>query len=74
MYKKLSKEGFLGIPLSTQGKKGSWYVAISFQRKKHTVNLAQSRVYSSYRMYEKMGTLDDNDRVKIKNGFLRLFS
>jgi mRNA interferase MazF len=74
VYKKLSREGFLGIPLSTKTKKGSWYVKISFQEKEIVANLAQLRVLSTARMLEKMGTLDETDGEKIKSGFLRLYS
>ena len=74
VYKKLSREGFLGIPLSTKDKRGSWYIEISFQNVNSVVNLAQVRTFSSTRMYEKMGDLDDNDKKKIKDGFLRLYS
>lgn len=74
VYKKLSKDGFLGIPLSTQIKKGSWYVEIFFQEQKHVVTLSQIRVLSSFRMYDIMGSLDDKEIAKIKNGFLRLYS
>ncbi len=73
VYKKLSKDGFLGIPLSTQNKKGSWYMKISFKGEDNILNLAQIKVFSSSRMYEKMGALDDNDIQKIKNGLLRLY-
>jgi mRNA interferase MazF len=74
VYKKLSKGGFLGIPLSTQIKEGSWYVGISFQEKQICANLAQIRVFSTVRMQEKIGSLDNQDSEKIKNGFLRLYS
>ena len=53
VYKKLSKGGFLGIPLSTQIKTGTWYVKIDFKGQKNIANLAQVRVFSSSRMYEK---------------------
>ena len=74
IYKKLSRDGFLGIPLSTILRKGSWYVEISFQEQKIMANLAQCKVLSFKRMYEKMGALDEKDIKKIKNGFLRLYS
>ncbi len=74
IYKKLSRNGFLGIPLSTATKIGSWYVEISFQEKKTIANLAQCRVMSCLRMYEKMGYLDKDDILKIKSGFIRLYS
>jgi len=73
VYKKLSKQGFIGIPLSTQNKNGSWYVEISFKGE-NVANLSQIRIFSSFRMYEKMGSLDEKDMEKIKNGFLRLYS
>lgn len=74
VYKKLSKDGFLGIPLSTQKREGSWYVGITFKGENNTANLSQVRIFSSYRMYELMGLLDENDIQKIKAGFLRLYS
>jgi mRNA interferase MazF len=74
VYKKLSREGFLGIPFSTQEKKGTWYIEVFFKGEKNIANLSQVRIISSCRMYEKMGTLDKNDIKKIKNGFLRLYS
>ncbi len=74
IYKKLSRNGFFGIPLSTVSKIGSWYVEISFKEQKIIANLAQCRVMSCLRMYEKMGDLDEVDISKIKDGFLRLYS
>lgn len=74
VYRKLSKNGFLGIPLTTKIKKGTWYVQVSFKGKDITANLAQVRVFSTSRLLDKMGTLDDGDADKIKSGFLRLYS
>jgi mRNA interferase MazF len=74
IYKKLSRNGFFGIPLSTVQKTGSWYVEVSFQGKRSFANLAQCRVLSYLRMYIKMGSLDESDISKIKDGFLRLYS
>ncbi len=64
IYRKLSKGGFMGIPLSTKQKEGSWYVSITFKQEIITANLAQSRVLSTSRLYEKMGSLDDSDIKK----------
>lgn len=74
VYRKLSREGFMGIPLSTKVKDGTWYAKITFQNKEHVACLAQARIFSVSRMYEKMGELDDKDVEKIKSGFLRLYS
>ena len=74
VYKKLSKEGFVGIPLSTQKKNGTWYVEVTFKGKINTLNLAQIRTFSVNRLYKKMGTLDDDDIKKVKDGFIRLYT
>jgi mRNA interferase MazF len=73
VYKKLSREGFLGIPLTTQLKTGSWYVEFDFKGIKENANLAQIRVISSKRLTDKIGSLDDGDRVRIKRGFIGLY-
>lgn len=74
VYRKLNRNGFLGIPLSTKNKEGSWYVSFVFRNKHIHANLAQIRIFSSSRMYTKMGSVDSTDAQKIKDGFLRLYS
>ena len=74
IYKKLSREGFLGIPLSTKQKAGTWYVEVTFQEKISIANLAQIRVFSVSRLFGRIGSLDGKDSDKIKDGFLRLYS
>jgi len=74
VYRKLGKAGFLAIPLSTEEKRGTWFVDFTFRDEKITANLAQIRVISSKRLYDKMGELSDSDRQRIKDGFLRLYS
>lgn len=74
VYKKLSKNGFVGIPLSTKMKEGTWYVSFTFKEKEVCANLSQIRTFAASRMLDKMGTLDEGDREKIKSGFLRLYS
>ncbi len=74
VYKKLNKEIFLAIPLSTQIKEGSWYVSFDFKDRLICTNLAQVRIMSAGRLYEKMGEVNENDFAKVKSGFLRLYS
>lgn len=74
IYKKLSRLGFIGIPLTSQNKSGSWYVNFSFQEKKQTAVLSQIRTFSVSRLTERMGKLDEIDIRRIKRGvrsFLR---
>lgn len=74
VYRKLNKESFLAIPLSTQIKKGSWYVWFEFKLQMICVNMAQVRVVSTNRLYAKMGEITTHEFAKVKSGFLRLYS
>ena len=53
VYKKLSRFGFVGIPLTSQVKYGSWYVEFDFKGKRQTAVLAQIRTFSvsRFRVY-----------------------
>src|SRR3989338_6232682 len=73
VFKKLSHDGFLGIPLSTKIKTGTWYVPIIHRSIDCVAVLSQVRVISSKRLLEKHGELDQKDRVKISEGFYKLY-
>ena len=74
ILKKLSRYGFIGIPLSSQQKTGSWYVNFDFQGKQQVAVLSQIRTFSVSRLSSYMGRLDKNDSLKIKNAFTKLIS
>jgi mRNA interferase MazF len=73
VFKKLSRDGFLCIPMSTQQKQGSWYVAVTQQGKTVTMLLSQLRVMSSNRLHAKMGELDDADCAQVATAFVNLY-
>ena len=73
VLKKLSKFGFFGIPLTSQDHKGTWYVPFVFKDKKQIAVLAQARVLSAYRLYEKMGSVPDSDLELVRDGFRKLY-
>ncbi len=73
IFKKLSNDGFLGMPLSTKIKIGTWYVAIIHRSIDCVVMLSQIRVISSKRLLEKYGELNQKDIAKIKDGFYKLY-
>jgi mRNA interferase MazF len=73
IFKKLSNDGFLGIPLSTKTKVGTWYVPIVHKSINSIAMISQVKVISSKRLLEKYGELDDKDIEKIKNGFYYLY-
>ncbi len=73
VLKKLSKYGFMGVPLTSQEHIGSWYVDFIFQDKKQVAVLAQARVISVFRLYKKMGTVPNSDLELVREGFKRLY-
>lgn len=73
IYKKLNQESFLGFPMTTQKKKGTWYVAVKQESRDVVVIIGQARTLSSKRLQSKVGHLDDSDKEKVLRGFERLF-
>ena len=73
IFKKLSRFGFVGIPLTSQPHSGCWYVPFNFQGKTSIAVLSQIRTFSVLRLYRRMGTLPESDLRMIKEGFLRLY-
>ncbi len=69
VFKKLSHLGFMGIPMTSQPHTGSWYVEIRFQDKEVYASLAQASVFSTSRLYDRMGQIPQNDIELIKDGF-----
>jgi len=74
VLKKLSRYGFMGVPLTSQAHEGSWYVPFEFQDRIETAVLAQARVFSVARLYGRIGQAPDSDLEKVREGFLRLYS
>ena len=66
VYKKLSNDLFVGIPLSTKNKSGTWFVEINFQNSKRTMLLYQIRTLNKKRLYLKIGEIDEVDYFKTK--------
>ena len=73
ILKKMSRLGFLGIPLTSQYHQGEWYVRFDFLNKTQFANLSQARTMSTLRLYNKMGTVPDSDLELVRQGFKNLF-
>lgn len=73
VLKKLSRYGFMGIPLTSQPHKGSWYVSFEFKNKIQNAVLAQARVLSVYRLRRKMGVVPNSDLELVRAGFRELY-
>ena len=72
ILKKYDRYLFLGLPLTTKFKIGTWYTEIDFNNKKQTVVLSQGRVFDYKRFKEKIGELDKNDVQKVRDGYIKL--
>ena len=72
VYKKYSKFGFLGLPLTSQAHEGSWYAHFTFKKKEQFVALTQMRMFSTSRLYNKMGELPLNDFRIVDEALRRL--
>ncbi len=66
ILKKLSKNNFIGIPLSIQEKIGSWFTDVSVHGEKRYVLLYLIRMFSVNRFQRRLATLDDIDFMKVK--------
>ena len=71
--KKLSKLGFMGVPLTSQKKSGSWYVEFDFLGKEEFAAICQARTMSISRLHTKMGRIPESDLKSIKKAFCELY-
>lgn len=75
IYHKFNRRSFLGIYLTSQPKiAGTWYVPFVFHGRHQNAVLNQIRAMSALRLYRRMGTIDESDLLKIRQGFLKLYS
>ena len=74
ILKKLSRYTFMGIPLTSQVKTGSWYVNFIFKDKTEYAAVCQARVMSVSRLYTKIGNVPESDLEKVRAGFLSLYA
>ena len=73
VLKKLSKFGFIGIPLTSQQHDGTWYAHFRFKGRDEYAVFAQMRNISVKRLYRKMGEADGNDMHVITQGLGKFF-
>ena len=73
VMKKLSRLGFMGIPLTSQEKTGSWYAEFKFLGKKQFAAVCQARVVSVSRLHSKIGQIPKSDLDIIKKAFHNLY-
>ena len=73
IMKKLSRQGFMGIPITSQEKTGSWYAEFTFLGKSQYAAVCQARVMSASRLYSKIGQIPKTDLDIVKDAFHKLY-
>jgi len=73
VYKKFSKNLFLGIPLTTTQKESKFYYSFSFKEGKvSTAILSQVRLFDSKRCKYRMGKISQEDFFNLSEKFKKL--
>ena len=72
VLRKLNRNFFIGIPLTTKKHDGSWFATFVFDGRVEYAVLAQVRVLSVSRLYNRMGFITDSDLASIKKAFIEL--
>lgn len=74
VYRKLGKNDFLAIPLTSKKKQpGLWYVEFMHKSKRQTAALNQIKVMSVKRLYKYMGMVDDAGYARVREGMRKLY-
>lgn len=73
ILKKLAHSFYFVIPTTTQKRTGTWYVQFRHQEKNMFACLHQARTIDHRRISSKLGTIDDTDLSRIKDGFHVLY-
>ncbi len=73
IHKKLSHSFYFVVPTSTQTREGTWYVKFRHKELDTVACLHQARAIDYRRLSSKLGTLDDEDFERVKEGFRSLY-
>lgn len=72
VYKKFSKNVFLGIPLTRTIKEGKFYSSFDFKSKTSVAILSQIRLFDSKRLAYSTGRMSKGDYGKLKEKLIEL--
>lgn len=72
ILKRLDSHAVVGIPMTTQQKDGSWYIKVKFHGREIRAVISQIRIFSTKRLYNRIGRLDEQDVKNIKKGLAKL--
>lgn len=74
VYRKLTRSSFMGIPLTSKPKEGSWYVRITIHGKENRVILSQMRIFDTRRVSTRLAQLDEKDFREVKRRLIDFLS
>ena len=70
ILKKLTHNTFLGIPLTSKLKNGTWYVKSTVQKKEGRYIISQIKMFDSKRLYNKVERIPDEEFYRVKTRFI----
>ena len=73
IYKKLCRNKFMAVPLTSKFHEGSWYVPFKHNNKNEIAVIGDARVMNIKRLYRMIGEVDDADYERIRRGFVNLY-
>jgi mRNA interferase MazF len=73
IFRKLTHGFYFVIPVTTQIRRGTWYVEFNQRDKEMTACLHHARSIDYRRLSTRLGELDENDCSKIKDAFRKLY-
>lgn len=73
IFKKLTANSFMGLPLTTHGKDGSWYVKIETRGVRRWALLNQARILDKKRLTNKLDSISRTDFERVKRGFIEFY-
>jgi mRNA interferase MazF len=72
ILRKLSHGFYFVVPTTTQQRTGSWFVAFRQNERMMLACLHQARAIDYRRLSSKLGSIDDEDFSRVKDGFRKL--
>lgn len=73
VFKKISSDTFLALPVTSKIKTGSWFVTIEFDGRKHCVVLNQARVVDARRLLERIYTPTQEELTCVRKSFFDFY-
>ena len=73
VYRKLCKNKFMAVPLTSQFHEGSWYVPFRHNGRLEVALVGDVKVINIKRLYRMIGEIDGSGYERIRIGFVKLY-